>query len=385
MTKTLFLVAAERSGDDLGAGLIQQLQALEADMSIEAIGGPAMQRLGITHDFDISALSILGFVEGIKAYPLVIAKVQEASQLILDRQPDAVILIDSWGFMVRVAKTLKKRGYKGQIIKYVAPQVWAMRPGRSKVLARWVDHVLSIHKQDAPYFERHRLPVTFVGNPMFDEDLSGGDGQALRKRLNIAADAPLVSVFFGSRPSEIERLSTVLAEAVDYIAQSRVNVEFITPISENVKGQVETVILNNQRLARLKMVDEDQKRHVFAASDVALACSGTVTTQLASQGIPTIVTYKLSPVTFFVARYLFKPKYISLVNMSAGEALMPEFVQHQATGKALGQAVLTFLDDKTLRQTVSQKLRQETEIMKGQGGLAAHRAARTIITLMNSA
>ena len=185
MGKSLFITAAERSGDDLGAGLIISLKKLDPNIEFYGIGGPAMQDAGVHSDFDISPLAILGFTEALRAYPVVLKKVREAVAQIMSKKTDAVVLIDSWGFMLRVAKGLRKAGYKGEIIKYVAPQVWAMREGRAKVLAAAVDHLLTIHSFDAPYFERHGLPVHYVGNPVFDTDYSTGDGQGFRKQLGI--------------------------------------------------------------------------------------------------------------------------------------------------------------------------------------------------------
>jgi len=151
VTRSIFIVAAERSGDDLGAGLISDLQKQDPEIEIFGIGGPGMAAQGVSSDYDISQLSILGFTEAIKSYRTVVKKVREAVDLIMKTRSQAVILIDSWGFMLRVAWGLRKAGYNGQIIKYVAPQVWAMREGRSKVLAEAVDHLLTIHSFDAPY------------------------------------------------------------------------------------------------------------------------------------------------------------------------------------------------------------------------------------------
>ena len=182
LPKHVYIVAVESSGDHLGAGLIEALLAQSPNLQISAIGGKAMNGRGVGSALDITGLSILGFSEALRAYPLVRRRVREAVALILAARPDAVVLIDSWGFMIRVAQGLKRAGFVGQIVKYVAPQVWAMREGRSAILAKSIDHLLSIHSFDAPYFEKHGLRVTHVGNPMFDTDLGGGDETALRAR-----------------------------------------------------------------------------------------------------------------------------------------------------------------------------------------------------------
>ncbi|WP_418152769.1 hypothetical protein AB8615_04175 [Litorimonas sp. RW-G-Af-16] len=154
MTK-VFILAVENSADHLGAELVTALRSQQSDLTFAGIGGRAMSAVGVPSQMDIDGLAILGFVEGLKSYPMILRKVYEAGQRIMQSGADAVVLIDSWGFMIRVAKELRKQGYTGKIIKYVAPQVWAMREGRAKILARHVDHLLTIHSFDAPYFEQY--------------------------------------------------------------------------------------------------------------------------------------------------------------------------------------------------------------------------------------
>jgi len=185
MTK-VYILAVENSADHLGAQLARALHTQDKTIKLAGIGGEALREAGVPSQMDITGLAILGFTEGLRSYPLVLRKVKEAAQRIMESGADAAILIDSWGFMVRVAKRLKKLGYKGQIIKYLAPQVWAMREGRAKILARYVDQLLTIHSFDAPYFERYGLPVHYVGNAVFDIDYQSGDSRALRDEYKLS-------------------------------------------------------------------------------------------------------------------------------------------------------------------------------------------------------
>lgn len=375
-SKSLFLAAAEPSGDQLGANLIEALRKSDSKLDIHGIGGKAMAEQGVSSDFDIVPLAILGFTEAIRAYPVVLKKVKSATDMILNANPDAVVLIDSWGFMVRVAKSLKKNGFRGKIIKYVAPQVWAMREGRAKILARHVDHLLSIHSFDAPYFEKHGLPVTFVGNPMFDDRFS-----EIKPSKKIH-EASLMAVLFGSRPSEIQRLYEPFAEAIGRISQSYPDLEIVAPLSESIADMVKTRAKTDARLSSVKLLPEHCKYKIFPKADLALACSGTVTTQLAMMGVPSVVAYRLSPITALVAKFLFKPDYISLINISAGKALMPEFVQLRCTGKNLAGAIQTFLDDAALRAQTSEDLMIQATVMQGKGGPASLRAASAILDVL---
>jgi len=311
MNKAVFIVAAERSGDDLGATLIKDLRELAPDIRLQGVGGSAMAGQGVSSTVDISALSILGFTEAIKAYPVVLARVKQVVGFIMEHQPRAVVLIDSWGFMIRIARALKKQGYKGHIIKYIAPQVWAMREGRSKILAEAVDHLLTIHSFDAPYFERHGLPVTYVGNPMFDTDYTSGDGKELREEFSLPKEARIAGVFFGSRLSEVQRLARPIADTIEILKRHHSDLIFVSPLAETVDTDVKAAAGKDLRLQEVIFLPEARKFDVFAASDVALACSGTVSTQLACAGVPTVVTYKVSPVTWFFGKRLFKPDYVS--------------------------------------------------------------------------
>ncbi len=384
MTGSVFIVAAERSGDDLGAALIRQLLVKQPGLDIHGIGGDAMASEGVSSDFDISPLSILGFTEALKAFPVVVRKVREAVRDIMAINPSAVVLIDSWGFMIRVAKALRRAGYEGLLIKYVAPQVFAMREVRAKVLARGVDHLMTIHSFDAHYFEHHGLDVTYVGNPMFDVDCRQGDGAGLRGRLNVSPHKPLIALLFGSRAAEIQRLTDPFADAVDRLRKRYPEMTFVSPVSSSVATQVKEAAMGDERLKGIHLLPESDKFDVFAAADAAIACSGTVTTQLACAGVPTVVGYRLSGLTYFVAGRLYKPNYISLVNIAADKPLMPEFVQGDCSGENLASGIQSFMEDPEKRHSISDSLKEQTDRMKGSGGLASARAAETVLSLISA-
>lgn len=377
----VFIAAIENSGDQLGAGLIRALRKQAPNVKLSGVGGPAMEAQGVSSPLDMSPLAVLGFIEPIKVYPLVVERVKQLCQLILDTQPDSVVLIDSWGFMIRLAKALKKSGYKGQVIKYVAPQVWAMREGRARILAQHVDHVLSLHSFDAPYFERYGLPVTYVGNPVLETDCNCGDGEGLKKQFKISAQDIVISIFFGSRLSEIQQLAKPFADAISLISEAVPNARFISPVSDVIATDVAAAAAQDMRLQKVILLPESRKFDVFAASDVALACSGTVTTQLACAGVPAVVGYRLNPLTYHVARHLYKPAYISIVNIAADSALMPEYMQKDCNGTALADGVLAYVHSETKRRASRQALLAQTAKMRGQGGSADTRAAKAILSL----
>lgn len=372
----------ESSADQLGAGLIAALRKREKDIKLSAVGGSAIEASGVTSKIDISGLSILGFSEALRAYPLVVRRVKDTVNAVLKSAPDVVVLIDSWGFMIRVSQRLKRAGFKGKIIKYVAPQVWAMRAGRGKTLAKFVDHLLSIHSFDAPYFEKYGLAVTHVGNPMFDTDFGKGDASAIMAKLKISSGRPVCAVLFGSRVSEYLQLRDILVAAVVNLKQRYPDMVFISPISETLQRYIREDAIKISGMENISLFEEAQKFDVFAASDVAIACSGTVTTQLASVGIPTVVTYLVNPLTWWAGKRLYKPDYVSLINISAGKELMPEFLQTDATPQNLSAAVSGFLDGHELRATRSAELKAQANVMRGNGGSASDNAAEKILSLI---
>lgn len=384
MSGHVYIVAAERSGDDLGAQLARLLKAEKPDLTLTGIGGTAMAEQGIDSPIDIAPLSILGFVEGLKSYPTIMRLVRAAVDDIMAAGPDMVVLIDSWGFMMRVAERLKKRGYAGKIVKYVAPQVWAMREGRTEVLARSVDHLLTIHSFDAPYFEREGLPVTYVGNPVFDTDYAQGNGAALRARYNIEDDAPVIAVLFGSRPSEIARLAGPFADAIEILRDKFPRAAFMSPVASSVATQVGAQAATDMRLQDVILLGEDDKYDVFAASTAALACSGTVTTQTACAGLPAVIGYKLAGLTWAIASRLYKPDHVSIVNIAAGERLMPECIQGDCTGEKLAAELSVYIEDPAARAAASEALLAQTKKMRGTGGHSGSRACDAILNLLTA-
>ncbi len=389
MTKPhIYIVAAEKSGDELGAALVRELrQQTGGAITLSAIGGSALKAVGLTSPVDISPLSILGFFEALKSYPVIMQRVAQATAAIMASGADAVVLIDSWGFMIRVAKRLKKQGFSGQVIKYVAPQVWAMREGRSKILADGVDHLLTIHGFDAPYFTRHGLNTIYVGNPVFDQNYDNGDGAGLRAEYNIGPDTPVLIMLFGSRLSEIQRLAAPFADAVVRLKKALPELVIVSPVSDTISEDVLAAAAQEKHLQDVILLGETRKLDCFAAADAAIACSGTVTTQLACAGVPTVVGYKLNMLTFLIAKRLFKPDYMSIVNIANDHLLMPEFIQDDCNGKNLADTVLPYLTNPETRNTASQALISATKKMRkgnagGSAGTSSARAGRAVLEIV---
>jgi lipid-A-disaccharide synthase len=361
----IMLVAAEASGDALGAGLAHALKTrLGADVSFVGVGGPKMAAEGVVSPFDIAELSILGWIEGLKAYGLVKRRVADTVALAKAERPDAVVLIDSWGFTIRVAKALREVLPGVPLIKYVGPQVWASRPGRAKTLAASVDHLLSLYSFDAPWFEREGLPTTVVGSQALHVDMASADGARFRAARGIAADAPLLLVLPGSRPSEITRMTPVFEATVNRLKAADPSLEIAVVAAGTVAADVA------------------DKYDAMKAANVALATSGTVSTELALAGAPMVIAYRIDGLSYLLMKNLVTAKHITLFNIAADERIAPEFIQNDATPEKLTDAVGRLLSDP--QAAAEQAARQTAALdLMGRGGpdpseLAADAVLRVI-------
>jgi lipid-A-disaccharide synthase len=347
----VMLVAAEASGDALGAELARALKARLGTDNVRfvGIGGAQMAREGVQSPFDISELSILGLFEGLMAYPRVVRRANETAALAAREKPDVAVLIDSWGFNLRVAHRLRRLDPKLPLIKYVGPQVWASRPGRAKTLAKAVDHLLAIHSFDAPYFEAAGLETTFVGNPALSRDLSGADGKRLREAIDAEPDAQILLILPGSRRSEIARVMPAFEDAAAHLLDERPDLRIVVPVAPTVADQVKARLAAWAHPAEI-IEDEGLKYDAMKAATVALACSGTVTTELALAGCPMVVAYKVGVITYTLLKPLIRTPYITLLNIAAGQAVAPEMIQRDCNGPALAAVLAERLDDPELRE-----------------------------------
>ena len=240
----VMLVAGEASGDALGAGLARSLRRRLGDDRVRfvGLGGSKMAAEGVRSPFDISELSVLGLAELVTAAPRVLRRVAQTVRQAMDERPDVVVLIDSWGFTIRVAEGIRRRAPDMALVKYVAPQVWAHHPARAKVLARAVDHLLTIHGFEAPLFEAEGLPTTFVGNSVLSRDISGADGARLRAQIGAGPDDPVLLILPGSRPSEIQRMMAPFEDAAARLKEARPDLQLVVvaadTVADLVKGRV---------------------------------------------------------------------------------------------------------------------------------------------------
>jgi len=377
----IMLVAAEASGDSLGAGLAVALKArLGAEVTFVGVGGPRMAEQGVRSPFDIAELSIHGWLEGLKAYGIVKRRVADTVALGVAEKPDAVVLVDSWGFTIRVAKALRAVLPGVPLIKYVGPQVWASRPGRAKTLAAAVDHLLALYAFDAPWFEREGLSTTVVGSQALHVDMSAADPAGFRAGQGIAAGAPLLVVLPGSRPSEIRLMTPVYEAAITRLKAADPTLEVAVVVAGTVAADV------TARVAtwpfRAHMVGEDRKYAAMRAATVALATSGTVSTELALAGAPTVIAYRFQPLSYAIMKPFFTGKFATLFNHAADAEIAKELIQNDATPEKVAAEVGRLLADPEARAVQAARQTAALDLMGREGRDPSEIAADAVLRVI---
>jgi lipid-A-disaccharide synthase len=381
---SLMLVCGEPSGDQLGGQLMAALRAVAGDsVKITGIGGPAMAAQGLKTLFSLDDTAVMGLREVVPKIPKILARVRQARDFALVTRPDAIILIDSPDFTHRIARAVKRADPDICAINYVAPQVWATRAYRARAMARYFDLVLALLPFEAPFFERHGLHSVFVGHPVLERATRMKGGKALRRRLSIAPDAPVLVVLPGSRTNEIRFILPAFRDAVRLIATRVADLTTILPTLPHMAARVSEAAHGWPTPVHI-IENEDDKFAAFDAANAALAASGTVTTELALSRTPFVSAYRLGWVTYALGRSLFKLPYFTLVNLLLERQAIPEFLQANASPENLANAVVTLLTDCQAANRQVADLDEAAQRL-GQGGEApSMRAARAIVDFVRN-
>ena len=347
--RTVMLVCGEPSGDQLGAQLMAGLQQLAGGrLTIVGVGGPAMARRGLKSLFPLDATAVMGLREVVPAIPRILARVRQAADYALAIHPDALVVIDSPDFTHRIARAVKKRDPTIRTVNYVAPQVWASRAYRAKAMARYFDLILALFPFEVPFFEKYGLKSAFVGHPVIERRARMVGGAALRSRLGIGAQTPLLALLPGSRTSEIRFIFPIFREAVELLARKIPDLVTILPTVPHVARRVREAA-SGWPTPLYILESEDDKFAAFDAADVALAASGTVTAEIALSRTPMVVAYRVGGLTFALAHWLMTAPYMTLINILLERRVVPEFKQYEATPQALAAEVAHLFADERAR------------------------------------
>lgn len=382
MTLRIMIVCGEPSGDLLGAQLMTALRDLTGGhVSFTGMGGAAMQALDFESLYPLDATALMGIVEIVPAIPRILRLIDAVADFAVATKPDAVIVIDSPEFTQRVAKAIRKRDPTIKTINYVAPQVWAMRPGRAKKMAGYLDLVLALLPFEPPFFEKYGLKAVFVGHPAVERAAKMTGGEAFRTRHAIPADAPLLAVLPGSRNGEVKALLPIFRQSVALLAANVPGLHCVLPVVPHVAARIAHGTADWPVPLHL-ITDEAEKFSAFDAADAALAASGTVTTELALSNTPTVVAYKVSPLTAAIVRMLITVKFATLTNLIVDRAVMPEYIQGACTPENLAAATEKFLTDPAAAAAVKADLHAAMTAMGLGGEAPSIRAARAVLAFL---
>jgi lipid-A-disaccharide synthase len=369
----IYLVAGEASGDRLGAALMQGLKA-EASENIEfyGVGGPLMQAEGLTSLFDMNELAIFGLLEVLPKYIPLKRRLEQTAADVLSRAPDALVTIDSPGFCLRLAARVRTE-FKGKIIHYVAPSVWAWKPNRAEKMAAHVDHVLALLPFEPPYMHAAGMSCDFVGHPVVAE--APPSPKVVAK---LQADGPLITLLPGSRLGEITRLAPVFFA----VARQLKGYRFAIPVAgAHLVEPLERMLAESGLEAALILPETGLKTAVFAASTLALAASGTVSIELAAVGTPMVIGYKTNWLTAEIMRRAMLAPSFTLVNLLTQSKAVPEFAPKDCTVENLTKAMRELLENPTAR-AAQVAVGEQAIIALGKGGEdPGLRAARSVLSV----
>ncbi len=378
----IFLIAGEASGDALGANLMRALKYFNADIRFFGVGGSAMAGEGLQSLFPMEDLSVMGIAEILPKLFLIFSRIRQTAREILKEKPDAVITIDAPDFCFRVVRKVKTKTNSIPCIHYVAPSVWAWRPGRAKKVARFLDHLLTLLPFEPPYFEAHGLSSTFVGHPIVERLSQRGDGNSFRRKYGINDTQPILCMLPGSRMSELTRLLGAFSETADMLLRDRHDMVIVLPTLPHLKPYIENFFAG-RGINPILIDQDDDKFDCFSASMIALAASGTVSLELALTDTPHIIAYKVNPLSAWLARRLIKTPYVNLVNILLNRPVVPELIQERCVPQEMARELLTLLDKKEARGIQLMGFREALiKIGLGDPESPSRKAARAVLSLV---
>jgi lipid-A-disaccharide synthase len=379
----IFLIAGEPSGDMLGARLMAALKRQSAGaIRFAGVGGERMAGEGLDSLFPMEELSLFGWIEVLPRAAAIFRRVSQCVEAVAAMRPVAVVTIDAPGFSFRVVQRLKPP--RPLRIHLVAPTVWAYRPGRARKIAAFLDHLLVLLPFEPPYFEAVGLPCSFIGHPIVEEGADQGNGPAFRDRHGIGRDATVLCVLPGSRHGETARLLPIFREAVGLLAARFPDLHAAVPTVAAVAEEVAAATAT-WPVPTTVVRDRTGKYDAFAASDAALAASGTAALELALAGVPMVVAYKLSVLTGWWLRLQVRVKYVNLINLILDRPLIPELLQENCRGARLAEAVGRLLADPEARQRQIEGGREAVGRLGLGGPPPSNRAAETILEIIADA
>ena len=337
--KKLFILTGEPSGDKLASKVIEQLKRINTNIDYLSVGGENLEKLKIKSIFNLADITYLGFTKVLLNIFNIRKKINFTVNKIIKFKPDILFSVDSPDFTLRVAKKVKLLEPRIKTIHYVAPQVWIWRKGRVKMLKNFIDHLLLLFNFEKEYFDKENVKSTFVGHPLLDNDYSKGTD------LNhlIGSDKKIVSIFPGSRLSEINILMPILIRFL-LLAQSKSNNYLYIFHTNNEFKKIVNNLLIDQNLKNCEVISNEKiKKELLSKSIFAIAKSGTVSLEIANANVPSLIIYKLNFINYFIIKLLVNVKYANIFNIISKTEIIPELLQSQCNEYKIYEVFNSFM------------------------------------------
>ena len=335
------IVAGEASGDLYGATLATEIRALAPDIRLLGMGGDRMREAGVETLVDANVMAVMGIVEVLGSLPVIVQGFTALKRRLLSDPPRLLILIDYPDFNLRLAKVAKKAGI--QVLYFISPQVWAWRSGRVKGIGRVVDMMAVLFPFEVPFYQKAGIPVSFVGHPLLDLVAPALASKEAAASLGLDPSARVVGLFPGSRKSVIKRLLPVILESAALLKARMPDLQFVLPLASSLRLED---IEPQLKLAGIEVCVISGRNHdVMSACDAAISVSGTVIMELALVGVPTVLIYKVSPLTYQIGKRVINVPHIGICNIVAEKRLIKELIQHEAHPEAIATEIDALLND----------------------------------------
>lgn len=372
MSKHVYLIAGEASGDFLGAQLMAALKAQDPQIQFSGIGDTLMTAQGLESLFPMEELSVMGVFEILPKLKSLLGRIDETAQDIVVQKPDVVVTIDAPDFSFRVHKKLRKAlgDTAPQLVHYVAPTVWAWRPKRAAKISKFLDALICLFHFEPPYFEKEGLRAIAVGHPMMESGVLDAKAEI--------SDIKKLGVFFGSRRGEVKRLSPVLIEALKQIQEDEPDLELVVPTLAHIEDEVKTA-LSAVNLKSHIYVSPKDKWNVFKSCDAAIAVSGTVGLELSACDVPHLIAYRMNSLTAVVGRLLIKTRFAHLANIILDKEVVPEFIQEDCTPDNIARETLKILNNDQVRIAQQNAFEEVRSKITGRNGQQPSKAAAEFV------
>jgi lipid-A-disaccharide synthase len=339
--KKIFILTGEESGDKLASKVISNLNKLNSNIEYLSVGGENLKKLGIKSIFDLKEITYLGFTSVILNIFKIKKKINETVKAIEDFKPDILFTVDSPDFTLRVAERVKLKNPKINTIHYVAPQVWVWREGRIKKIKKFIDHILLLFNFEKTYFEKENMSHEFVGHPLLDATSES----AIDINQILGKNKALISIYAGSRMSEIEVLTPILLNFIKLMNEKYNDFSYVFHSTKEFTDLTQLYIEKNDLKNCQVISDNKIKRHVLKKSVFAVAKSGTVSLEICNAKIPSVILYKMGLLNFLILKMLIKTKFANIINIAAKEEIIPELLQSNCNPKNIFNVVSNYLNN----------------------------------------